>query len=82
MLENGIILSTFAAKYLAKMEEPQLTMYDRLINLPSNDWDIYYWAIRRQPVPPEYDTEIMSLLQKHTQNEELEERLIQPDIYA
>lgn len=26
------------------MSERQLNLYDRLINEPSNDWDIYYWA--------------------------------------
>lgn len=26
------------------MDERQLNLYDRLINEPSNDWDIYYWA--------------------------------------
>lgn len=26
------------------MTEKQLNLYDRLINEPSNDWDIYYWA--------------------------------------
>lgn len=26
------------------MTEKQLLQYDRLINEPSNDWDIYYWA--------------------------------------
>lgn len=26
------------------MSETQLVQYDRLINEPSNDWDIYYWA--------------------------------------
>lgn len=26
------------------MSEIQLQQYDRLINEPSNDWDIYYWA--------------------------------------
>lgn len=26
------------------MSEEQLNCYDRLINEPSNDWDIYYWA--------------------------------------
>lgn len=26
------------------MNEEQLNRYDRLINEPSNDWDIYYWA--------------------------------------
>lgn len=44
MLENGLLLSTFAHRYLQTMNEEQLSMYDRLINLPSNDWEIYYWA--------------------------------------
>lgn len=26
------------------MTEKQLNLYDRLINEPSNDWDIYHWA--------------------------------------
>jgi succinate dehydrogenase assembly factor 2 len=44
MLENGLLLSTFAARYLQDMDEKTLSDYDRLINLPTNDWDIYYWA--------------------------------------
>lgn len=30
------------------MSEIQLQQYDRLINEPSNDWDIYYWATRKR----------------------------------
>ncbi|XP_063858141.1 succinate dehydrogenase assembly factor 2, mitochondrial-like isoform X4 [Scylla paramamosain] len=44
MLENGLILSSFAHRFLPTMTENQLALYDRLINLPSNDWEIYYWA--------------------------------------
>ncbi|XP_029416491.1 succinate dehydrogenase assembly factor 2, mitochondrial isoform X4 [Nannospalax galili] len=44
MLENCILLSLFAKEYLHTMTEKQLNLYDRLINEPSNDWDIYYWA--------------------------------------
>ncbi|XP_061671432.1 succinate dehydrogenase assembly factor 2, mitochondrial isoform X2 [Syngnathoides biaculeatus] len=44
MLENCILLSLFAKRYLNTMSETQLQQYDRLINEPSNDWDIYYWA--------------------------------------
>nr|XP_035953827.1 succinate dehydrogenase assembly factor 2, mitochondrial isoform X2 [Halichoerus grypus] len=44
MLENCILLSLFAKEYLHHMTEKQLNLYDRLINEPSNDWDIYYWA--------------------------------------
>jgi succinate dehydrogenase assembly factor 2 len=44
MLENGLLLSTFASKFLNSMDLKNLQDYDRLINLPTNDWDIYYWA--------------------------------------
>uniref|UniRef100_A0A8C4KJS5 Succinate dehydrogenase assembly factor 2, mitochondrial n=1 Tax=Dromaius novaehollandiae TaxID=8790 RepID=A0A8C4KJS5_DRONO len=44
MLENCILLSLFAKENLNRMSERQLNLYDRLINEPSNDWDIYYWA--------------------------------------
>ncbi|KAF5894212.1 succinate dehydrogenase assembly factor 2, mitochondrial, partial [Clarias magur] len=44
MLENCILLSLFAKQYLESMSESHLRQYDRLINEPSNDWDIYYWA--------------------------------------
>jgi succinate dehydrogenase assembly factor 2 len=40
MLENGLILSTFASRYLDGMNDDQMCLYDRLINLPSNDWVI------------------------------------------
>lgn len=36
--------SLFAKENLNRMSEQQLNLYDRLINEPSNDWDIYYWA--------------------------------------
>lgn len=39
-----LCLSLFAKEYLNTMTETQLQQYDRLINEPSNDWDIYYWA--------------------------------------
>ena len=78
MLENGILLSTFAKKYLNDFNEKFLNQYDRLINVPTNDWDIYYWATGVKPVPPEYKNEVMELLQKHIQNEDRESRLAQP----
>ncbi|XP_077517122.1 succinate dehydrogenase assembly factor 2-A, mitochondrial-like isoform X2 [Amblyomma americanum] len=88
MLENDLILSTFAAKHLASFSVEQLQQYDRLINLPSNDWDIYYWATAAcsssvagvREVPPEFENEVMVLLQQHVRNEEREKRFKQPDL--
>uniref|UniRef100_A0AAG5DLS6 Succinate dehydrogenase assembly factor 2, mitochondrial n=1 Tax=Anopheles atroparvus TaxID=41427 RepID=A0AAG5DLS6_ANOAO len=82
MLENGLLLSTFAAKHLHGMDSAQTKLYDRLINLPSNDWDIYYWATGVKPTPKEYDNEIMSMLKDHVKNNNREQRFMQPDLYA
>ncbi|XP_014602326.1 PREDICTED: succinate dehydrogenase assembly factor 2, mitochondrial-like [Polistes canadensis] len=81
MLENGLLLSTFAKKYLDNFNDSQLKLYDRLINLPSNDWDIFYWATGAKPTPPEFDNEIMDLLKKHIKNEDKQARIMQPDLY-
>lgn len=81
MLENDLLLSTFAAKHLSKMSEEQLSQYDKLINLPSNDWDIYYWATGVKPTPQEFDNEIMDLLKEHIKNKDRVMRIRQPDLF-
>lgn len=81
MLENGLLLSTFAAKHLMSFDADQVALYDKLINLPTNDWDIYYWATKIKQVPPQYDNEIMVMLQQHVANKDKEERIRQPDLF-
>ncbi|VVC94866.1 unnamed protein product [Leptidea sinapis] len=72
--------STFAKKYLDGFSEQQTMMYDRLINSPSNDWDIYYWIVQKKPTPEEFDNEIMNLLKKHAKNED-RVMLSQPNLH-
>lgn len=81
MLENGLILSTFAQRYLKDMNESQVKLYDALINQPTNDWDIFYWATNVKTTPDEYNNEIMELLKKHVKNEKREQRFRQPGLY-
>lgn len=81
MLENGLLLSTFAARYLKDFNADQTKLYDELINQPTNDWDIFYWATNVKPTPTEYNTEIMDMLKKHVSNEKREQRLSQPGLY-
>ncbi|CAL7945071.1 unnamed protein product [Xylocopa violacea] len=80
MLENGLLLSTFAKKYLSNFDDKQLQLYDRLINLPTNDWDIFYWATGAKPTPPEFNNEVMDLLKKHIKNEDRQARIMQPEL--
>ena len=65
MLENGVILSSFANKFLHKLDADHLDQYDQLINLPTNDWDIFYWATKTKPTPPEFETPVMAMLREH-----------------
>jgi len=80
MLENGLLLSTFAGKFLNTFNGDQLSSYDKLINQPTNDWEIYYWMTGVKEVPEEFQSDVMTLLQRHAKNEEKECRLTQPDL--
>ncbi|XP_063992531.1 succinate dehydrogenase assembly factor 2, mitochondrial-like [Diachasmimorpha longicaudata] len=81
MLENGLLLSTFAKKYLNQFDADKLRLYDRLINIPSNDWDIFYWAVGVKPTPDEFNNEVMDLLKKHVRNDDRQSRIVQPDLH-
>ncbi|XP_035182587.1 succinate dehydrogenase assembly factor 2, mitochondrial [Oxyura jamaicensis] len=80
MLENCILLSLFAKENLNHMSERQLNLYDRLINEPSNDWDIYYWATEAKPTPAVFENEVMAMLREFAKNKKREQRLRQPDL--
>ena len=80
MLENGILLSCFADRYLEGMDDKQLHIFDDLINTPSNDWDIFHWITGKTPAPAEYQSEILDMLQSFVQNKNKEQRLQQPDL--
>ncbi|XP_037257713.1 succinate dehydrogenase assembly factor 2, mitochondrial isoform X2 [Falco rusticolus] len=72
--------SLFAKENLNRMSEQQLNLYDRLINEPSNDWDIYYWATEAKPTPAEFENDVMAMLREFTKNKKKEQRLRQPDL--
>ncbi|XP_048339598.1 succinate dehydrogenase assembly factor 2, mitochondrial [Sphaerodactylus townsendi] len=80
MLENCLLLSFFAKENLKRMNERQLDLYDRLINEPSNDWDIYYWITEAKPVPEVFQNEVMEMLREFSKNKNREQRLQQPDL--
>lgn len=80
MLENGLLFSTFADKYLDKLSRELLHQYDQLINEPSNDWDIYYWLTGKEQPPAQFKNEVFEMLKTHTQNKLHEQRYRQPDL--
>jgi len=80
MLENDLLLSNFASVYLPKMNANDLDLYDKLINTPSNDWDIYYMAVGKIDTPEEYQNHIMDLFKEFVKNEQKQIRIRQPDL--
>lgn len=80
MLENGLLLGSFASKHLSGMTSDQLSQYDRLINLPSNDWEIYYWVTGAKETPEEFNNDVMNLLKSHAKNADREKRINLPDL--
>ena len=72
--------SNFADRYLASMSNEDLDTYDQLINTPSNDWDIYYWATGKNAVPEEYRSTVMDALKEFVQNRDKKNRSRQPDL--
>jgi succinate dehydrogenase assembly factor 2 len=80
MLENGLLLGSFANKHLDGFDEEHLVLYDRLINLPSNDWDIFYWATGAKETPEEFNNKVMDLLKEHTRNKDRESRIHLPHL--
>ncbi|KAK2504838.1 hypothetical protein MC885_003055 [Smutsia gigantea] len=81
-LENCILLrqENGSLEHLHHMTEEQLNLYDRLINEPSNDWDIYYWATEAKPAPEVFENEVMALLRDFAKNRNREQRLRAPDL--
>lgn len=55
--EADLILGPFADRELAAMSDADLAEFERLLEVP--DQDLYAWIIGRQPVPAEYQSELM-----------------------
>jgi antitoxin CptB len=59
--EMDLILGRFADAHLGAFATEQLDRYAAL--LENGDPDLYGWIIGREPVPPEFDHDVMKLLQ-------------------
>ena len=68
MKETDLLLGGFARKYLADFSSDELDIYETL--LEAGDPNIYVWAVGREEVPPEFQTNVMALLQEFTQFEQ------------
>lgn len=58
--ETDLYLGEFAKKYLDKFSYEELLKFDEI--LKADDWDIYAWLTKKQPVPEEYQNKVTDLL--------------------
>ena len=58
--EMDFILGTFADRQLEGLDNAGLDRFEALIDVP--DQDLYNWVTGREPVPDEYDNDIMAEL--------------------
>lgn len=59
--ETDIILGGFAEKHLDSLTPAQLDAFEALVDTPEPD--VYMWISGRRPVPAEFDTDVMTMLQ-------------------
>jgi len=58
--EADLLLGPFTDHYAPTFTDAQLDLLEALMD--EVDHDIYEWFLGRQPVPPQFDNEIMTLL--------------------
>lgn len=61
--EMDLLFGGFADRHLAALSEAQLDRFERL--LENSDPELYAWLTGREPIPGEYDHDVMALLKNH-----------------
>ena len=62
MKEADLLLGQFARAHVPHFTDAELDQYEHLLDV-NEDPRVYAWAIGREPVPAEFDTPVMKLLQ-------------------
>lgn len=58
--ESDLVIGGFAKVYLETMNEAQLDSFESL--LERSDPEVLGWVIGQDPVPAEFDTDVMAML--------------------
>lgn len=58
--ETDMILGNFATKYIYKLSDAEINLYENFIN--EKDWDIYAWITGTQELPKEHDNEVVRMI--------------------
>jgi antitoxin CptB len=55
-----MILGNFANKYLNKLTDAEIDMYENF--LAEKDWDIYAWIVGSIPLPEAHDNQVVKMI--------------------
>jgi len=64
--ELDLIVGPFTDAVIAELDEPTLTEYERLLEVP--DPQLYAWVTAEEPVAPDYDSAVFRRLQAFHQD--------------
>jgi len=64
--ETDLLLGRFADAHIFTLDEDRLLELEALMDAP--DWDIYAWVSGGKPIPPQFDTPLMQMLQDFTRD--------------
>ena len=59
--ENDQLFGPFADRYVDEMSETELDTFETL--MAQSDVDLFYWVTGQRPVPPEFQTDVLRLIQ-------------------
>jgi antitoxin CptB len=60
MVETDWFLGRFAERFISDMTDVQLDRFEALLDVGDND--VFSWVSGREPVPPDYQNDVMDLL--------------------
>ena len=66
MKENDVLFGEFARAQISDLSDGEVADLEAL--LENNDLDLYYWVLKRKPVPDEWDTPVLRKLQDFNQD--------------
>lgn len=59
--EADLILGPFSDLHARDLTEAQLDEFERILQVP--DQDLFGWIVGREPTPPEFQGEVMAMIQ-------------------
>lgn len=65
--ENDILFGGFAELYLERLTPEQVERFETLIAEP--DTDLWNWVTGKEPVPEQFDHDVMAMIKYFVQNE-------------